>query len=321
MNNPLAHFKIGQFRFDLKVIENLKLPEYKGAVFRGAFGSVFKKVVCLTKNKDCASCLLKEKCVYSYIFETPPPSDSRLMRKYPSAPHPFVLTPPLADDRVYEPGENISFELTLIGRSIEYLPYFIFTFEELGKIGLAKERSKFFLEEVRLVNRGQNGPVVYRGKEKVLHNYEGCPNFGEIESWPNNLRSLGLIFLTPTHLRYKVDLTSELEFHIFFRNLLRRISLLSYFHCATELDVNYRELIREAERIETQRRNLRWYDWERFSTRQQTRMKLGGFLGEAIFSGNFAPFWPYLRLGELIHVGKGSSFGLGKYEVIFDKSA
>ncbi len=321
MNNPLAHFKIAQFQFDLKVIEDLKLPEYKGAVFRGAFGSVFKKVVCLTKNKDCASCLLEEKCVYSYIFETPPPSNSRLMRKYPSAPHPFVLTPPLTDDRVYEPGENISFELTLIGRSIEYLPYFIFTFEELGKIGLGKERSKFSLEEVRLVMKGQNGPVVYRGEEKVLSSYEEGIAFKETEVWPINLSSLGLIFLTPTRLRYKGDLTSELEFHIFFRNLLRRISLLSYFHCATELDVNYRELIREAERIETQRRNLRWYDWERFSTRQQTRMKFGGFLGEAIFSGNFAPFWPYLKLGELIHVGKGSSFGLGKYEVIFDKSA
>lgn len=45
-------------------------------------------------------------------------------------------------------------------------------------------------------------------------------------------------------------------------------------------------------------------------------MKLGGFLGEVIFAGNFGLFWPYLSLGEYVHVGKGSSFGLGKYEIL-----
>lgn len=318
MSNPLAHFTLSRFRFTLKVIENLRLPEYKGAVFRGAFGYAFKKVVCINKNGECASCLLKEKCVYSYIFETPPPSDSRLMRKYPSAPHPFVLTPPLEDDRVYEAGELIVFELVLIGQAIDYLPYFIYTFDELGKIGLGKNRDNFNLEKVCVLNEDKE-EVVYSGKEKILYAYDKSVDFSRINSLLPAPSSLGFIFLTPTRLKYKGDLTSELEFHIFFRNLLRRISLLSYFHCGTELEINFRELIKEAEKIQIKRRNLRWYDWERFSTRQHASMKLGGFLGEAFFSGNFEPFWPFLKLGELVHVGKGSSFGLGKYEIIFNK--
>ncbi|MDI7261613.1 MAG: CRISPR system precrRNA processing endoribonuclease RAMP protein Cas6, partial [Thermodesulfobacteriota bacterium] len=34
------------------------------------------------------------------------------------------------------------------------------------------------------------------------------------------------------------------------------------------------------------------------------------------FEGDFEPFMPFLLLGEFIHVGKGTSFGLGKYEIM-----
>ena len=128
--------------------------------------------------------------------------------------------------------------------------------------------------------------------------------------------TLHLLFLTPARLKFSGELTSDLEFHILFRSLLRRISLLSYFHCGEELNVDFRGLIKESETIRTIKSNLRWYDWERYSARQDTRMKLGGLIGRVAFSGDLVPFWPYLSLGEFVHVGKGSSFGLGKYEIL-----
>ncbi|MDI6756372.1 MAG: CRISPR system precrRNA processing endoribonuclease RAMP protein Cas6, partial [Thermodesulfobacteriota bacterium] len=68
--------------------------------------------------------------------------------------------------------------------------------------------------------------------------------------------------------------------------------------------------------IQTEKSHLRWYDWERYSTRQEGKMKLGGFLGTISFTGDLSAFLPYVILGELVHVGKGSSFGLGKYEIL-----
>lgn len=44
---------------------------------------------------------------------------------------------------------------------------------------------------------------------------------------------------------------------------------------------------------------LKWHDWERYSARQDTKMKMGGFTGRIAFEGN---------LGEFLHVGKGTSF-------------
>ena len=80
MESPLLHFRFAQFKFFLKALNCISLPVYKGSTLRGAFGSTFKKVVCVTREKICNSCMLKEKCVYSYVFETPPPLGKRNQR-------------------------------------------------------------------------------------------------------------------------------------------------------------------------------------------------------------------------------------------------
>lgn len=120
-------------------------------------------------------------------------------------------------------------------------------------------------------------------------------------------------------MKYNEKLTPALEFHILIRNLLRHISLLSYFHCEKELDLDYKGLIEKSQEIKIKKSDLRWYDWERYSNRQETRMMMGGFIGSITLEGNFEPFLPFLLLGEYLHVGKGTSFGLGKYEILETK--
>ena len=56
-------------------------------------------------------------------------------------------------------------------------------------------------------------------------------------------------------------------------------------------------------------------DGGRYSNRQETAMKMGGFVGSIIFKGELGPFLPFLHLGEHIHIGKGTRFGLGKWRV------
>lgn len=71
--------------------------------------------------------LLKQKCIYSYIFETPPPEDAEMLRLYPKVPHPFVNEPPITEKQVFAPGDTVPFHLILIGHAIDYLPYYIYT--------------------------------------------------------------------------------------------------------------------------------------------------------------------------------------------------
>jgi CRISPR-associated endoribonuclease Cas6 len=291
--------------------ETLFLPPYKGSTLRGGFGYAFKRVVCSNREGECQDCLLKEKCVYSYVFETPVPKDAKIMRKYPAAPRPFIIEPPLDTKREFKEGEEIGFGLVLIGRAIEYLPYFIFTFEELGRIGLGKGRGKYSLKEVR----DDEGKVIYNGEEKLLRESFRIINPTDLEV--SSSSSLTLRFLTPTRIKHQERLTKDLQFHILIRTLLRRIFLLNYFHCDGEWRPDFTPIIEASKRIMIEREDLVWYDWERYSSRQDIRMRLGGFVGEITYIGdNLKELLPYILLGEYIHVGKGATFGLGRYEVI-----
>lgn len=293
--------------------ELIILPSYKGSTLRGGFGNAFKRIVCAIKNKDCTDCLLKEKCVYSYIFETLPPADTKIMRKYTNAPHPFIIEPPPERKCDYTPEDEITFGLTIIGNAIEYLPYFIYTFEELGKIGIGKGRGKYDLRKVKSVNK-----IIYDSADKTIKTFKTDQlslNYTALNT--KGHQSLTLDFLTPTRINYDRHLTFELEFHILIRNLLRRLSLIYYFHCKGDpSDWDFNGIIEQAKNIKVKNRDLKWYDWERYSARQDTKMKMGGFTGSITFEGNIEPFLPLIKAGEVLHVGKGTSFGLGRYSVV-----
>lgn len=323
MEGPLRDFRFAQFQFLLRALDSINLPAYKGSTLRGAFGHAFKKVVCVNREKICNSCLLKGKCVYSYVFETPPPSDTSKMRKYPFAPHPFVITPPLEEKRTYEQNETFCFELILIGKSIDFLPYFIYTFDELGRIGIGRGKGRYNLENVGQRSkvkgeeiRDEETILVYSGKDKILRSNFKVLKVDDISSFNLSPATLHLVFVTPTRLKFDGRLSPSLEFHILIRNLLRRISLLSYFHCDHEVHLDFKGLIEKSSEIKVKKSDLKWFDWERYSNRQETKMKMGGLVGSITFKGDFEPFLPLLSLGEYIHVGKGTSFGLGKYKIL-----
>lgn len=318
----LNNFSLAKFQLTISPIDKIILPKYKGSTFRGGFGYAFKKVVCVNLYKDCSECELKEKCIYSYVFETPPPEDTKIMRKYPYAPHPFIIEPPIDEKTEFNKNDNLNFGLILIGNAIDYLPYFIFTFDELGRIGLGKGRGKYHLKEVKNIFKNNDTieeSIIYTGNDKILNNKYKIITFKDIINQTkkfNKKERIELQFITPTRIKYKNKLISELEFHILIRNLLRRISLLSYFHCNEELDIDFKKVIEESMSITKENSYLEWYDWERYSHRQEDRMKLGGFIGNIKFRGNLKEYLPLLFLGRYTHIGKGTSFGLGEYKII-----
>ena len=264
-------------------------------------------------------CQFPDRCVYSRCFETPVPEDSPLLRGQPFAPHPFVLEPPRTGKLQYAPGDTLACDLILIGEAINLLPWMVFTFDQIGKkrIGLRGERGRCRLDSVESLPVREDVPpqMIYTAETQMLSG-EGVilrPD-DVICAVPRVAHRIELDFLTPTSIKVAGRWTSDLRFEHLIRNLLRRIRLLSYFHCGEDLDVDAPDLFKAADAV-THESHLRWVRADRWSHRSEASVPMGGFVGSIRFTGNLTPFLPFIYLGAHLHIGHHTAFGYGQYRL------
>ena len=302
------------FRFSLQAKGAMILPPYKGAAFRGALSNGMRRLVCASSRKECNGCDLISNCLYAAVFEPGPPRNHPEAGKFATAPVPYVLTPPLSRQQAFRDEERLFFDLTLIGPAQDALPYLIYSAQSMGKRGFGHEKNRFNLLQVDKIENGCSAQV-YDGASQTLLNAD-APSIPVEPEQKSGIQKLALEFLTPLRIKVRGDLATDLNFALFFENLGRRISLLSSFYGNNGNCPDPSDLLEKSRTIQTLSSDLVWYDWQRWSSRQKDAMKLGGLIGKIAFEGDLGPFVPWLRLGELVHVGQSTSFGLGKYMMI-----
>lgn len=314
----IAHFRLAHYRFTLKATTAIRLPPYKGSAFRGGFGHALKRTLCVMREQICTSCLLPTQCFYPYVFETKVEVHAPDREGEETIPRPFILVPPLEDYQLYQPGALLTCDLVLVGDTTAYLPHFIYAMMELGRLGIGSGRGQYTVTQVQALRPHAPAFEVYAGQERTLQE-PGPPITGTELALPwrgQTPKRLTIAFLTPTRLKYEGRLLKDgPAFHAILRRLLDRLAALSLYYHNIPLALDMREWKRRAERIRLVESHVTPYDWERYSNRQQTRMKLGGVLGTVTYEGELAPFLPFLAVGEWLHVGKGATFGLGKYRI------
>jgi hypothetical protein len=310
-------FSLASFTFHLTARETIQLPEYKGSAFRGGFGHVMKKVCCLAPSgRMCENCQLPASCAYAYIFETPLTDPSQAPIQATNLPHPFVILPPITTREIIHAGEKLGFGLTLIGKGIDFLPYFIYAFDELGRSGIGRGRGRYQLERV---TDAFTGTEIYSHATKTLAGDFTTKQFADLfaETTDWDARQIALNFITPTRVTDQNQLAEKLPFDLLARGLFRRASLLAKIHCGGEWKLDYGAILEFARsQVRLAKSELYWQDWERYSNRQQRRMKLGGFVGQVQYEGDLKPFLPLILLGHYIHLGKNTTFGMGKFEIV-----
>jgi hypothetical protein len=156
---------------------------------------------------------------------------------------------------------------------------------------------------------------VYAASDSLVRSHDAGVTLADCAAVPCPARRTGVRFLTQTRLTHDGRIARRPEFHIVFRRLLGRLSSLARFHGGGPLDIDFRGLIAAAEQVRLVRDMTAWTTWERYSGRQDRRMEWAGIVGAATYEGDLAPFWPYLVFGQWTHVGKGATFGLGRYRL------
>lgn len=311
---PLQYMPYGKYRFFASFEDEALLPPFKGSTFRGVFGVALKRVVCPLRGRECLDCLLRRQCVYARVFENLTTRGD----KAPSPPHPFVIEPMPGEATRFYPGDPFAFTLLLFGWANDYLPYFVYAFEEMGKIGIGRHindrRAGFRLDRVELEDE-----VVYDGKEQNLVKKSPSKLFlGEREA-EGSVSAITLLLQTPMRLKFQNSLKAELPFHVLIRACLRRIATLNQHYGAGEPALDYRGLVARSQAVAIRRADLHWYDWRRYSNRQDQGMLMGGMVGSITYRGDLAEYMPLLKYAEKVHLGKATTFGLGKVRVTADQ--
>lgn len=131
---------------------------------------------------------------------------------------------------------------------------------------------------------------------------------------------------TPLRFKHNNHLSSDLSFEQLFKLAIRRITDLFSAYGASQLigndetlykqrprlDIDFLTLLELAREVKIIDSNLQWEEQTRYSNRQKAKLQMGGILGSISYEGNIMPFIPFLELATLLHLGKQTTFGLGR---------
>lgn len=232
------------------------------------------------------------------------------MRLYDRVPHPFVIDAQ-GSEGCHPRGSRLSIIVILIGRAIARQPDVIAAMTRAGEQGIGRSRGR-----VRLISA--DAADVDGDTDCFMAESRGRNGLPAIPEAPPPPKAVRVRLLTPLRLKENNHNVVPEGFrpHHLLRSLLRRISLLSYFHTDTPLETDFTGLVQRARRLDGRDVRLCWLDWQRYSSRQKTALAMGGLVGTFLLDLIEAEaWWPFLWTGQWLHAGKGTSMGLGKYRL------
>jgi CRISPR-associated endoribonuclease Cas6 len=230
-------------------------------------------------------------------------------------PRPFVIKPPLDEKDLYGPGDRIVFDLVLVGKAIDFLPYLLVSFKELGQRGIGAGRGRFRIRQVESLDALGGKEGIWDEESNLVHAPQKRVTLAEIQgNLSETSDSLRIHFLTPVLLKDK-DQWVKPFFGPLMRRLRDRIHALSYFYCGETLEMDFNAFGESADRIGSKPGKMEWVEETRYAKHRQIEHPLMGYQGVMEYEGDLTPFWPFLLLGEYVHVGKAVAFGQGWYRI------
>lgn len=303
----VAQLPIARLHLTVRAEGPLQLPPYAGSMLRGAFGHALLALSPLP-HTDGKPCALHASCPYCQLFAAPPlPGHS--LQKFSHMPQPYMIEPTKGGAQRLQAGQQFGFGLVLVGKALGMLPTVLQAWQRALRTGLGPLHTPCTLLEVA----DENGTQRLLGKREQLSNLNCTTPPAPLLDGQATLH-----FHTPLRLQVqgKPVRAAQLTARDMLIALARRTQLLCDVHLgAASPKLDFATLSAQAAAITLKGEGLRWFDWGRYSQRQQQEMQLGGLLGSVHLQGDLAPFAELLHLGQWLHVGKNATMGLGGYRL------
>lgn len=314
----LARLWFVRYRLRLAPRGVLVLPLLgRGAILRGAFGGLLRRLVCHDLTIACRSCPLVGGCPYPNTFEPRPPDGGDRLSTFSNLPTPFVIDVPTDGRDEYRPGEVFEFGLTIIGNAVRLAPYYVTAFRQLADEGIGPRRARFDLLDVTAAGTGR-ATVLYRNTEPLMRLETPPLRATDLAHEGDGRRTqVTLRFVTPMDLKDRGVSVVVPEFGSIVRRLRDRASTLATFFADGPLDLDWKGISALADAVNLVENRTRVITVNRRSSRTGQCHDIGGIVGEATYEGAaLGKLMPLVRVGEVIHVGRHAAFGNGAIEVL-----
>lgn len=313
-----------QVQFNLKFSEPALADTNPLFILRSMMGKNLRTMCCISKKSVCHECQFHRTCVYAFLFETILTFENPALPGRNRGSHPYSFSN--KNQNWTNPFEEYSFNITLFGNAIKYLPYIYASFVQSGKNGLFKSRTKFAVKSVITNEKNilidENHLDMDFETDKWKCDFENrnsseaadCKFQNKLEM-TDDVSEILINLKSPLRFKVQGKYTADFSAKDFMNCIFRRAkTLCSLYGETSDEEKNLWKI--SADRMEITERNLRWIDERHYSARQKKAMELGGVAGTFKMEGNFTDAEiALLDFAEIAGAGKNTNFGLGQMEV------
>jgi hypothetical protein len=308
-------FPVARYRLHARVLRAVHWPEYEGSALRGLWGHALRAMACATGQVMCQGCTLAPRCSYSSLFEPAPPAGAR---SYGDLTPPYVIEPSQAGgSRTLAPGDTYSFDLVLFGRGLAELPLVLRSWRHALAGDIGPSRGAMRLERVEWLE-GAEGPLDVA--EMTPQGLSEVARHRPAVALPSSTlvpRRAWVEWSTPVFVKRGGRPLEPGTFGAsdFAWAVVRRVAEVCELHLGEPTGMDFKSLKLAAAQLRFISPRFQHCAFSRWSNRQQQAMRLEGIVGGALIDGPLEPFWPLLHLGQWLHAGGKTSFGLGRYHL------
>ncbi len=291
-------------------MEDGAIPFYKTSAIRGGLGEMLLRANCI-RDRNCDVCDFEEECpvrriMYSKFF---------VPNKYSGTGDSVGYIIDCDDFRkeVYK-GDTMTFSLTLFGRNIVYFSQYLSSLQMLGNYGFGKERVRF---RILFVKNSKKADILCNHAVH-MKNYE-VMNLADYVDYRMEEFANRLHMNEPIIMKFKSALNvktmgrelDDFEIRPILEGLARRLYIMNCFEGTEHEEVRLEEA--DLPKLHTLERRAEHIP--RFSNRKQQKMYFNGISGRAKLEEVDLQTLKLLLAGEILHVGKNTSFGFGQYRL------
>lgn len=308
MNNYEERLDISYIKLKINIVfqEDTVFVRDKVSALRGGMGEMLLRQNCI-RDRDCGNCHFEEACIVRKTVYTQ-------MKRKP----PFMQ----GDDSIgyliecenyqtrFCQGEGFFFYLVLFGNNLVYFGQYLQAFYQLGNAGIGKYHSHYSISSIT----NEIGHLLLQGNTVNMENYHIRTVYEYVIKRMNALKKHGcqnkMVFVTPLSLKYQGIYINQFYSEAVFQALFRRIMMLDYFA------EKYIEMPVLSDYPVIKEQDAKMCAVKRYSSTQDSKIALRGIKGYIQFEEIPEKYLPHILAGELLHIGKNTSFGFGRYILV-----